>query len=222
MRGLLIRSTMFDAHTSPLQIDYRPRNRHTYIRLSPAGEIIVRTPLKNETTIRRIVKLREGWIREKLSELRSCSDHHPVLGKEIRFRGENRLIEQLPRLHQKITQSTERSQMEKHYYRFYKEEAVLTLPSRVAHYARKMDLHPKEIRFKRLRSRWGSCDSNGTVTFNIMMMQLTYEQIDYIIVHELAHLRHMNHSKAFHDLVKSYLPQSTKLRSELKKIHPIL
>lgn len=213
---------MFDPQTSQILIEYRPRNRNTYIRIGHNGEIKVRTPLKNESTIRRILKLREGWIATKLQELHASHANKPVLGKEIRFRGEIRSVEQLPNLQKKIENCKNFANFEKYYHQFYKDEAILTLPSRVSFYARKMDLHPSELRFKRLRSRWGSCDSKGVVTFNIMMMQLTYEQIDYIIVHELAHLRHMNHSKQFHDLVKQYLPEAPKLRSEIKAVRTTL
>lgn len=213
---------MFNAQTSAVSIEYRPRNRNTYIRITPEGEVKVRTPLKSESMVRRILKLREGWIKSKLSDLHQEQKNKPLLGKEIRFRGETYTIEQLPTLQKKLEKCKNNLNIEKYYHHFYKEEAVLTLPSRVSYYARKMNLHPKELRFKRLRSRWGSCDSHGTVTLNIMMMQLSYEQIDYIIVHELAHLRHMNHSKEFHDLVKRYLPESPKLRRELKTIRPVI
>jgi len=215
-------STMFNAHTSPILIEYRPRNRNTYIRITHIGEVQVRTPLKTESSVRRILKLREEWIKDKLNALQVSLEERPVLGKEIRFRGEKRLIEQLPNLQKKIEKCKNELNIEKYYHQFYKDEALLTIPSRVSYYARKMELHPSTVRFKRLRSRWGSCDSKGVVTFNTMMMQLSYEQMDYIIVHELAHLRHMNHSRAFHDLVKRYLPEASKLRAELKSIRPVL
>jgi hypothetical protein len=212
---------MFDPHNSPVLIEHRLGNRNTYIRISDNGEIKVRTPLKSEGSIRRILKLREGWIKTKLEALKERSEEKPVLGETIRFRGENHAVEQLQNLSKKIEKGKNTVNIEKYYHQFYREEAILTLPSRVAFYARKMDLHPNEIRFKRLRSRWGSCDTKGTVTFNTLMMQLTYEQIDYIIVHELAHLRHMNHSARFHGLVREFLPNEKKLRSELKAIRPL-
>lgn len=212
---------MFDSENSSIIIEHRPNNRNTYIHITHNGEIKVRTPLKNESSIRRIIKLREGWIKAKLASLQDTAMDKPVLGEYIRFRGENHPVDQLPSLQKKIEKGKNSINIEKYYHQFYKEEAILTLPSRVAFYARKMDLHPKEIRFKRLRSRWGSCDSHGVVTFNTMMMQLTYEQIDYIIVHELAHLRHMNHSKIFHELVRAYLPHEKQLRFQLRRIRPL-
>ncbi|MDD5717454.1 MAG: SprT family zinc-dependent metalloprotease [Sulfuricurvum sp.] len=212
---------MFDAHTSPVMIEYRPKNRNTYIRITSGGIINVRTPLKTESSVRRILKLREGWIREKLKLLHDSHDDRHELGKTIRFRGENYPLEHLPSLAKKVEKGKTPANIEKYYHQFYKEEALLTLPSRVAYYARKMNLHPKELRFKRMRSRWGSCDSSAIVTFNTLMMQLAYEQIDYIIVHELAHLRHMNHSKEFHDLVRRYLPEEKMLRRELRAIRPL-
>jgi hypothetical protein len=212
---------MFDSQHSPILIEYRPGNRNTYIRINQNGEIQVRTPLQNESAIRRILKLREHWIRSKLDALDQSSGEQPVLGKDVRFRGENYPLEQLPRLHEKVAKAKSSMHIEKHYHQFYRDEAMLTLPSRVAFYARKMNLHPKEIRFKRLRSRWGSCDTKGVVTFNTLMMQLSYIHIDYIIVHELAHLRHMNHSKHFHALVGEYLDGEKQIRRELRGIRPV-
>ncbi|MFY9141372.1 M48 family metallopeptidase [Sulfuricurvum sp.] len=212
---------MFNSEHSSIIIEHRPNNRNTYIHITHKGEVKVRTPLKNESSIRRILKLRERWIKAKLALMQEGDIDKPVLGEHIRFRGENHPVHQLPSLQKKIEKGKNSINIEKYYHQFYKEEAILTIPSRVAFYARKMDLHPKEIRFKRLRSRWGSCDSHGIVTFNTMMMQLTYEQIDYIIVHELAHLRHMNHSKIFHELVRTYLPEEKRLRSTLRGIRPL-
>ncbi len=212
---------MFDSNTSPITIHYRPRNRNTYITITHNGEVCVRTPIKDEKRIRMILRERESWIRSKLMDIASRTQLEHALGETICFRGECVALAQFPHLIKTLEKAKNSVDIEKYYYRFYKNEALLTLPSRVSHYARKMNLHPKEIRFKKMRRRWGSCSSEGIVTLNTMMMQLTYEQIDYIIVHELAHLRHMNHSKVFHDLVRMYLPHEKSLRNEIKKIRPL-
>ena len=212
---------IFCAETSPLTLHYRPRNRNTYITITKEGEVCVRTPLKNEKKIRELLRLKERWIAEKLAEMEVRTEERHRIGETIRFRGDNCRIEQFPKL-QKLVEKAEKSiDIEKYYHRFYRDEALLTLPSRIEHYARKTGLRPSEVRFKKMRRRWGSCDSRGVVTLNTMMMQLSYEHIDYIIVHELAHLVHMNHSRAFHDLVRSHLPDEKRLRQELRRITPL-
>ena len=209
---------MFDPNTSPITIHYRPRNRNTYITITHQCEVCVRTPIKDEKRIRTILRERENWIRSKLTAIASSTITHHTLGESIRFRGECLSIAQLPKLSEMIKKAKNSIDIEKYYSSFYKNEAILTLPSRISHYARKMNLHPKVIRYKKMRRRWGSCNSEGTVTLNTMMMQLSYTHIDYIIVHELAHLRHMNHSKEFHTLVRSILENEKELRRELKQI----
>lgn len=218
MQGRSIQSLMFDALISPVIINYRPKNRNTYIFINQEGEVHVRTPLRDEKKIRLILQKKEVWIRSKLTSIASVSTVHHTLGKTILFRGECIDIKHFPSLIAMINRAKSSIDIEKYYSKFYKNEAILTLPSRIYHYSKKMDLNAKEIRFKKMRRRWGSCSSDRIVTFNTKMMQLSYEHIDYIIVHELAHLVHMNHSQSFHTLVRTILPNEKKLRQELKLI----
>lgn len=209
---------MFNAESSPVTIHYRPRNRNTYITIKHNGEVSVRTPIKDEKRVRLILRERENWIRAKLRDVTHTESLTHTLGETIRFRGECIPVTQLPNLSEILKKAKNMVNIEKYYANFYKNEAILTLPSRISHYARKMNLHPEEIRFKKMRRRWGSCSSTRIITFNTMMMQLSYEHIDYIIVHELAHLRHMNHSKEFHALVRTTLSNEKELRAALKRI----
>lgn len=209
---------MFNHLISPITIYYRPRNRNTYITVTHEGKVCIRTPIKDEKRVRSLLREKESWIRSKLIAIASNPIITHTVGETIRFRGECFPIDQFSHLSERLKKAKNTIDIEKYYSLFYKNEAILTLPSRVSHYARKMDLHPKEIRFKKMRRRWGSCSSEGIVTLNTMMMQLSYTHIDYIIVHELAHLRHMNHSREFHALVRSILENERDLRRELKQI----
>ena len=208
---------LFDPLQSSFIHTYVPTNRNTYISLTKEGEVRVRTPLKDEQRIRRLLIERSDWINAKLKIIQQALPTHS-LGESILFRGEIVPVEQLPQLHILLEKSQKSIDIKKYYTRFYHNESLLTLPSRIRHYAQKMNLSPIEIRYKNLRRRWGSCDSNGVLTFNVMMMQLSYRHVDYIIVHELAHMHHMNHSKAFHDLVRTILKDEKLLRQELKAI----
>lgn len=208
---------LFDPLHSPFIHIHVSTNRNTYISLTKEGEVRVRTPFKDETRVRRLLVEKGDWINAKLEMIEQALPTHS-LGETILFRGEIIPVLQLPQLQQSLEKSRKSIDIKKYYTRFYHNESLLTLPSRIRHYAQKMDLSPSEIRYKNLRRRWGSCDSNGVLTFNVMMMQLSYRHVDYIIVHELAHMRHMNHSKAFHDLVRTILKDEKLLRQELKAI----
>jgi hypothetical protein len=208
---------LFDPLHSPFIHIHVSTNRNTYISLTKEGEVRVRTPLKDEKRVRRLLVEKSDWINAKLEMIEQALPTHS-LGETILFRGEIIPVLQLPQLQQSLEKSRKSTDIKKYYTRFYHNESLLTLPSRIRHYAQKMNLAPTEIRYKNLRRRWGSCDSNGILTFNVMMMQLSYRHVDYIIVHELAHMRHMNHSKAFHDLVRTILKDEKLLRQELKAI----
>ncbi|WP_428737848.1 M48 family metallopeptidase [Sulfurimonas sp.] len=95
------------------------------------------------------------------------------------------------------------------------------LQSRVKFYSSMMRLPYKELKFRKMRRRWGSCSSSGVITLNKEMLRLEEHLVDYIVVHELAHLKHMNHSKKFHALVEQYLLNAQTLRKELKNIQII-
>ncbi len=102
---------------------------------------------------------------------------------------------------------------------FYKKMAQEFLPSRVEFWKDKMGLEFKCLRFHCAKRRWGSCNSNGVITLNPYMMKLSEEMIDYIVVHELAHLQHMNHSKVFYSLVQIYIPAYKRIQKEITALN---
>lgn len=92
------------------------------------------------------------------------------------------------------------------------------LKDKIAYFSQEMHLDFSELKIKKMKSRWGSCNSNGTITLNSELTKLKEELIEYVVVHELSHLVHMNHSREFHALVEHFLPNSKRYRQELKKI----
>lgn len=91
------------------------------------------------------------------------------------------------------------------------------LPFRTAELADKYKFRFNRISIKQLRSRWGSCSSRGNLSFNYKLMQFPDEVIDYVIIHELCHLREMNHSPRFWRLVGNIIPNYKSLKTELRK-----
>lgn len=91
------------------------------------------------------------------------------------------------------------------------------LPQRTAYWSQRMGLYPTQIRITSARRRFGSCSSEGHICYSWRLMQYPPEAIDYVVVHELAHLKHMNHSPAFHALVAKYLPDHKARRALLRR-----
>lgn len=101
---------------------------------------------------------------------------------------------------------------------FYKSKAREYLPSRVEYWRGLMGVRFDALRFRCAKRRWGSCNSKGVITLNPYMMKLDHKMIDYIIVHELAHLEHLNHSKQFYELVKEYIPEYMDIQHSINEL----
>ena len=98
-----------------------------------------------------------------------------------------------------------------------KENAKAILPKKVEYYARIMGVDFGKITIRMQKTRWGSCSSKGNLNFNCMLMCLPEEVIDYVVVHELAHRKQMNHSALFWKEVAAVLPNYKNLRKILKE-----
>ena len=95
---------------------------------------------------------------------------------------------------------------------------VESVEKRADYFSELMSLDYSQLKFRKMRRRWGSCNSLGIITLNKALFFVEDRLLDYVIVHELAHLQHMNHSKEFHSLVAHYLPQANEYREKLHKI----
>ncbi|TFH51131.1 MAG: M48 family peptidase [Lysobacterales bacterium] len=99
---------------------------------------------------------------------------------------------------------------------WYRREAKRCLPARLTPYARMLGVAPKRISIRAQRTRWGSCSSHGTICLNWRLMLLPSDLCDYVLLHELCHLRHMDHSVKFWALVESVFPDYAKREDRLE------
>lgn len=89
---------------------------------------------------------------------------------------------------------------------FYKKEIIKYLPDLVDIYSKKMNLIPSSLKYRKNKRTWGSCNYKNGLNFNILLMKFPIELMEYVVIHELAHIKHKNHSKKFWDLVEEFCP----------------
>lgn len=99
-------------------------------------------------------------------------------------------------------------------------EAKSYLPKRLAYLAEKHGYSYSKVRFSHASGRWGSCNTNGTISLNIALMKLPFELIDYVLIHELSHTKQMNHGMMFWHLVSLADPKYKINRRALKSQNP--
>lgn len=98
-----------------------------------------------------------------------------------------------------------------------KKDALEILPQKVKHYAEIMGVSPTGIKITSAKKRFGSCSGKNSLCFSFMLMQYPEEAVDYVVVHELAHIRHHNHSRDFYRFIEKYMPDYKEREKLLKK-----
>ena len=91
------------------------------------------------------------------------------------------------------------------------------IPERVEYYSKLTNLTPVGIKITKAKKRFGSCSSRNSLCFSCYLMLYPIEAIDYVVMHELAHIRHHNHSTDFYKLIENYMPDYKEREKLLKK-----
>ena len=194
------------------------------------GKLIVRAPKRaTKREINVLVKKYADWIEKKqaqfLAEAESFSPRKFVEGEEFFFLGKIYFLQitgakktalRLWGEHFQLAKFAEEN-AEWHFEKWYKKEARKIFTKRVEFYAEKYDFEYAKLKLSSARTRWGSCSSNGNINLTWRLVMMPQEIIDYVIVHELCHLREQNHSRAFWAQVEAILLDYKKRRKWLKE-----
>lgn len=115
------------------------------------------------------------------------------------------------------TKNLEISYIERLLSNWYKVQANVIIKERVKELSKKYCLFPSKLIIKNQKTRWGSCNSNKEIRLNWRLILMPYYVMDYIITHELCHLKHMNHSKDFWNLIDNYIRNYKEAEKWLKE-----
>ena len=171
----------------------RSDRRTLSLQIKPDGSLLVRAPLRlPKKEIDRVLQEKSAWIEKHLAQVENA----------------NRAGEEEPLSMEDI--------------RALADKALQVIPPRVREFARRMGVSYGRITIRNQIGRWGSCSGKGNLNFNCLLMLAPPEVLDYVIVHELAHRKQMNHSDAFWAEVASVLPDYREQKKWLKDRGKIL
>lgn len=156
----------------------KSRRKSVSIHITDEKKILVKAPLgMTESEIRKIIVEKEEWIKKHLQK----AERQRKLAQELGLLTEEDIKE-------------------------LKKKAAKIIPPRVEHYARLAGISYNRIFIRLQKSRWGSCSSSGNLNFNCLLILMPPEILDSVVVHELCHRRHMNHSREFYAEVLKFFP----------------
>lgn len=218
-----------DGVAIPYHLERRSR-KTVGMRISPDG-LVVHAPRRiSQSQLEHLLLTKADWIRKKL-EAQQNNAIAPtqwqdgtsllLLGNDItlsvRHDARNRAVEYLPGILQVALPTPEdATTIARKVLQWYRKEAMTDFGRRLEILSAKLGVPTPSLFLSNARSRWGSCNSRGEVRLNWRLLQAPPHIINYVICHELAHLKQMNHSAKFWAIVEKICPDYKRAEKELK------
>jgi predicted metal-dependent hydrolase len=217
------------------QVIFQKNRRSRHIRIKVISNQTIRVTLPYwapYATAIKFVNSQIDWILNQQRQFNSLIDKQPI-GKahHLHFKHDNTVYSPRARINQTeilvilpinithedlIAQVTARRVCT----RALKQEAQTLLPQRLQLLAVKHGFTFQRVNTRYLKSRWGSCNQDNAIGLSIFLMQLPWQLIDYVLMHELVHTRIHNHSAKYWNELQKYLPNAKQLRREIHKYRP--
>jgi hypothetical protein len=195
----------------------KSNRRTTSVTVTPMNEIIVKCPLNaSKYSIEKFLDDRKYWLYNILEEnaKKLLAESDVVEYKKIYIYGKKFPLNFGSK--NKISDSEvcvlSKKDIAKTYKKYLGEEFIKEAWSVAA----EVGITPTSFNIKSYKGRWGCCDRKGNITLNFLLMMLPYELRHYVIVHELCHMHHFNHSTAFWNEVKKYVPDYKEQKLHIK------
>ena len=218
-----------------LRVEVLRSKRKTSVLHIVGDELQIRVP--NRVRDRKIVEIletKERWIKNKVIQLqnqRITNKREFISGESFSLFGRNLYLKVLEggkvgtQLIDDYLITTVRtseigdlrkSRIKTYLERWYIHEAYQKLEEKVMRYSKIIRVSPREIKVRNYKTRWGSCDNKGRLTFNFHLIKAPHEIVDYVVIHELCHMIQPNHSKFFWNEVARFDPSFKNHKKWLK------
>lgn len=219
------------SYTMDIRIEQIIRtNRKTIaLQITEDGALIVRAPFSvSDETIMRVIYKHRDWIKEKKKQMEARDPKFVpkefVNGEGFLFLGRYYRLQIVDNQEEPLKFENNRFLLSKEalpkakevFIDWYKKMAYEKISERVEWYASLSGIKYKKVNITNAQKRWGSCSPNGNLNFSWRLIMAPLSVIDYVVVHELAHIEIKNHSKAFWNKVKVLMPNYEKCKEWLK------
>lgn len=216
----------------------RSKRETICIVISPQQEVIIKAPYQiSSEQIDHFVKSKSEWIREHLemqAQRISLNYTEYITGNRYLFKGKAYTLSKhcssqtcdkvvlhkdtaLIEVFRNSNSPLSLNDIMRFWYRQNAIKQLTSSASSIIEEYRGMLPSPSKIAIKTMTSRWGSCSSKGFITLNDQLIKLDDRLIRYVILHELCHLKYLNHSQNFYDMFKNFVPDYMELRADLRK-----
>jgi predicted metal-dependent hydrolase len=215
----------FKFGTKDIEFEVQYSNRKTLaIEVEPSGEVNVVAPIGvSEEDIIKRVKSKATWIVQKQYEVRNINvnkiNREAVSGESYLYLGRNYTLQlvlddQSKEIKVKLfrgkfivtTYTKDEDKIKASLEEWYREKAFQKVTERIKYYSHCFNKQPKSIKVKEQKKRWASCTSKDELLFNWRCAMAPAYIIDYIVVHEMCHMYHKDHSKEFWNMVSGIMP----------------
>ena len=212
----------------------RSKIKNMYI-LIRNGKVIVKVPKAiSDNRIRNFINSKEEWINKKLKEFekKSFKEKSYVSGEVFKVLGNDYTLNIEYGDFEKasvnlnngyinicVSENCETVKIKELIEKMYYKIALMIVDKSVNMWKNILKIAPDVVVIKKLKTAWGKCNSKGKITINPDLMKYDQRVIDYVVLHEFCHLRYMNHSKDFWNMVSKYMPDYKLLRNELKNVY---
>jgi len=206
----------------------RSRRRTIALIVERDGTLTVRAPMRaSQVLIQQFIREKADWIARTSARLSSIVESPARCyadGETFLYLGSTLTLKlvkpQRPALQFKdgfTLSQTSQKRGEALFTRWYKEQALEVISARVTHYSQTYGYASARIRISSAKARWGSCSPNGSLNFTWRLVMAPLEVIDYVVLHELTHLKVKNHSRKFWRAVEIVCPEYKKQRKWLRE-----
>ena len=211
----------------------RSRRRTIALVITAEAHLIVRAPLRAPVAmIDDLIREKQGWIRKTVAAMKQrpqAVDHAYDEGEIFWFLGRSyplhfvdNAVTAIERTDRLCVSRTLQPDIRHRLKRWYIQEAEKEIRARCMWFSMTTGYSPASIRISDARQRWGSCSSRGGLNFSWRLIQAPLEIVDYVIVHELVHLKQHDHSRKFWDKVKAIMPDYERRRKWLRENERLL